>query len=122
MWPRIVFDFDGEATVKECLSEPGVYVLFRDDVPYYVGKTHITLFRRIRVHATRTRDRYYHFWNYFSAFIVPNAKHRDEIEGVLIASMPTANGANPKIKRIRLPLNVNNLMHKIRKRDIGFEE
>ena len=66
MWPRIVFDFDGKATVKECLTEPGVYVLFRDDVPYYVGKTDKTLFRRIRAHAIKTRDRYYHFWNYFS--------------------------------------------------------
>jgi hypothetical protein len=29
MWPRLVFDFEGKATVKECLQEPGVYVLFR---------------------------------------------------------------------------------------------
>jgi len=118
MWPRIVFDFDDEGTVAKCLSEPGVYVLFREDVPYYVGKTDIKLFRRIRAHATRTRDKYYHFWNYFSAFIVPNAKHRDEIEGVLIASMPTANGAIPKIQRILLPKNVNNLMHGMRKKNI----
>jgi hypothetical protein len=122
MWPRIVFDFGGKATVKECLSEPGVYVLFRDDVPYYVGKTAKKLFRRIRAHATKTRDRYYHFWNYFSAFVVPNAKHRDEVEGILIASMPTANGAIPRIKRIPLPFNVNLLMHKMRKRDIEFDE
>jgi hypothetical protein len=122
MWPRIVFDFEGKATVKECLSEPGVYVLFRDDVPYYVGKTAKKLFRRIRAHATKTRDRYYHFWNYFSAFVVPNAKHRDEVEGILIASMPTANGAIPRIKRIQLPINVNQLMHRMRKRDIEFDE
>jgi hypothetical protein len=122
MWPRVVFDFNGWPAVKECLSEPGVYVLFRDDVPYYVGKTDKKLFRRIRAHAAKTRDRYYHFWNYFSAFVVPNAKHRDEVEGILIASMPTANGAIPKIKRIRLPKAVNQLMHNIRKKGIEFDE
>ncbi len=122
MWPRIVFDFDGKATVKECLTEPGVYVLFRDDVPYYVGKTDKTLFRRIRAHAIKTRDRYYHFWNYFSAFVVPSAQHRDEVEGVLIAAMPTANGAIPRIQKIHLPKNVNRLMHKMRKRDIELDE
>jgi hypothetical protein len=122
MRPRIVFDFDGKATVKECLTEPGVYVRFRDDVPYYVCKTDKKLFRRIRAHATMTRDRYYHFWNYFSAFVVPNAKHRDEVEGVLIASMPTANGAIPRIKRIPIPKNVNQLMHKMRKGPVSFRE
>jgi hypothetical protein len=122
MWPRVVFDFDGKATVKDCLREPGVYVLFRDDVPYYVGKTKNKLFRRIQAHAIRTRDRYYHFWNYFSAFVVPNAQHRDEIEGVLIASMPTANSAIPRIKRIHLPKNVTQLMLKMRRRDIEFDE
>jgi len=122
MWPRVVFDFEGRATVKECLREAGVYVLFRDDEPYYVGKTKNKLFNRIKAHATRTRGRYYHFWNYFSAFVVLNAKHRDEVEGVLIASMPTANSAAPKIKRIPLPKNVANLMQKIRRKNAMFDE
>lgn len=122
MWPRVVFDFDGWPTVKECLREPGVYVLFRGDEPYYVGKTKNKLFRRIQAHATRTRDRYYHFWNYFSAFVVPNPKHRDEVEGVLIASMPTANSAIPRIRRIHLPRNVTQLMRKMRKKAIHLDE
>ena len=123
MWPRHVFDFDGGKTVKECLSEQGVYVLFRDDEPYYVGKTKKkSLFRRIRAHATKTRDRYYHFWNYFSAFVVPEATHRDEVEGILIASMPTANGAIPKIHRIPLPKNVAQLMRRLRKKAIAHDE
>src|ERR1700687_4552301 len=82
MWPRLVFDFDGKASVKECLREPGVYVLFREDEPYYVGKTKNKLYTRIKSHATKTRDRYYHFWNYFSAYVVPDPKHRDEVEGI----------------------------------------
>jgi hypothetical protein len=122
MWPRVVFDLKGSETVKECLREPGVYVLFRDDEPYYVGKTKNKLFWRLHVHATRTMDRYYHFWNYFSAFFVSNAKHRDEVEGILIAAMPTANSAAPKIKRIPLPRNVTEIMRKMRRKDIEFDE
>jgi hypothetical protein len=122
MWPRLVFDFEGKATVKECLREPGVYVLFRDDEPYYVGKTDGRLFKRIRAHATKTKDRYYHFWNYFSAFVIPNPKHRGEIEGILIASMPIANGASPKIKRIALPRVVTARMRKIRLQSALLDE
>ena len=122
MWPRIAFDFEGKETVKECLREPGVYVLYRDDEPYYVGKTGNKLYSRLHHHATNTMTRYYHFWNYFSAFIVRNPKHRDEIEGVLIASMPTANSATPKIKKILLPKNVTKLMRKMRKKHTAFDE
>ena len=121
MWPRLVFDFEGRHTVKECLLEPGVYVLFSDDQPYYVGKT-TNLFKRIRNHATTTNHRYYHFWNYFSAFVIPDRKHRDEIEGVLIASMPIANGATPKIKRIPLPPDVTRMMKKIRMKSAAQDE
>jgi hypothetical protein len=89
----------------------------------YVGKTtRASLFKRIKTHATKTRGRYYHFWNYFSAFIVPDAKHRDEIEGILIASMPTANGASPKIKRIPLPPEVTKKMRAIRLRSAALDE
>jgi hypothetical protein len=122
MWPRNVFDFEGRATVKECLREPGVYVLFRDDEPYYVGKTKNKLFWRIHDHATNAMGRYYHFWNYFSAFVVSNPKHRDEVEGILIAAMPTANSASPKIKKIRLPKNVRQAMRKMRRRDNELDE
>jgi hypothetical protein len=109
--------------IKECLREPGVYVLFREDEPYYVGKTtKASLFKRIKTHATKTKGRYYHFWNYFSAFVVPDAKHRDEIEGILIASMPTANGASPKIKRISLPPEVTKRMRQIRLRSAVLDE
>jgi hypothetical protein len=122
MWPRAVFDFDGKVHIEGCLKGPGVYVLFRDDRPYYIGKTQSGLFKRIQAHAIRTGDNYYHFWNYFSAFEVPIAKHRDEIEGVLIASMPTAaNGASPKIKKIGLPKTVAQLMRKIRKQGLEFD-
>jgi GIY-YIG catalytic domain. len=118
----LVFDFDGKATVKECLRQPGVYVLFREDEPYYVGKTSKKLFNRIKAHAANTRDRYYHFWNYFSAYVVPNSTHRDEVEGVLIASMPTANSASPKIKKIHLPQNVVKRMKQMREKSAAYDE
>jgi hypothetical protein len=122
MWPRLVFDFEGKATVKECLRLPGMYVLFRNDEAYYVGKTKNKLFTRIRAHACRTSDRYYHFWNYFSAFVVPDAKHRDEVEGILIATNPTANSAVPKIKKIKLPRIVTAHMKKIRQQSAAMDE
>ena len=122
MWPPIVFDFKGKFTVKKCLREPGVYVLFRDDEPYYVGKTSKQLFWRIHHHATKPMARYYHFWNYFSAFVVLNPRHRDEVEGVLIASMPTANSATSKIKKIYLPQNVTELMRRMRTGAAKFDE
>ena len=101
MWPRVIFDMK-TPEAKALLQEPGVYVLYRDDMPYYVGKTAKRLWRRIRAHAIRPRDRYYNFWNYFSAFEVP-VEHLDEIEGLLIASMPTKNGAIRRIERIHIP-------------------
>jgi hypothetical protein len=54
--------------------------------------------------------------------VVPESKHRDEVEGILIASMPTANSASPKIKRIPLPANVTKMMRGIRKRNAAFDE
>ncbi|MGA8234681.1 MAG: hypothetical protein WB795_24610, partial [Candidatus Acidiferrales bacterium] len=62
------------------------------------------------------------FGNYFSAFVVPDAKHRDEVEGILIASMPTANSASPKIKRIPLPREVTRMMRGIRRRSAASDE
>jgi hypothetical protein len=40
---------------------------------------------------------------------------RDEIEGILIAAMPTANSAKPKLKRAKFPLQVSQMVRRIRK-------
>jgi hypothetical protein len=99
--------------VRAALREPGVYVLYRDDHPYYVGKTSRPLFDRIWAHANRPHDRYYNFWNFFSAFAISTRKHRDEVEGILIAAMPTtANGANPRFRKIKLPTRVGHLLRR----------
>jgi len=51
------------------LSQPGIYILYKDDEPHYIGKTD-RLRRRLYEHATRPDDRYYYFWTHFSAFVV----------------------------------------------------
>jgi ethanolamine utilization cobalamin adenosyltransferase len=42
MWPRSVFDIKAAnrlvPEIRRLLREPGVYILYRDDQPYYVGK------------------------------------------------------------------------------------
>lgn len=118
MWPRDVFHMKvgnkHPKDVQSQLQSSGVYVLYRDDMPYYVGKTSKKLWGRIWSHANLTKDRYYNFWNYFSAFVVPNKKHLDEIEGILIASMPTENSAIRRIKRIHLPNEIAKRIHALR--------
>ena len=105
MWPREVFDCliphqdgkkKGTKLVKglDFLNKPGVYVLYRDQMPYYIGKA-APLFGRLWHHASYPGARYQNFWNFFCAFVVPDKIKRTQIEGILIASMPTANGANP---------------------------
>jgi len=114
MWPREVYDLGWgkgynpvvRKRIMEELKDPGVYVLYRDDQPYYIGKTKRPLHERIYAHANMSRDAYYNFWNFFSAFVVPDNDHLGEVEGILIASMPTANSAKPRIRRINVPREV----------------
>jgi hypothetical protein len=106
-------------TVPDLLWHPGVYVLYRDDIPYYVGKTKKSLFRRIRAHAVKPRDRYFNFWNFFSAFVVPEPGHVDEVEGILITSMQTENHAVPKLERIKLPKELGQLLLKARRERVS---
>lgn len=99
---------------------PGVYVLYRDDTPYYIGKTRRTLFRRLHDHANKSTDRYFNFWNYFSVFVVPDSNYVDEVEGILIASIPTANSAVPKIRQIRLPGRIAKVLRDARRRAMAL--
>jgi hypothetical protein len=118
VWPRAVFDIRTAGKlprdVRQALGDPGVYVLYREDQPYYVGKTSGPLFNRIWNHANQPADRYYNFWNFFSVFAVVGRKHRDEVEGILIAAMPTNNSASPRFRRIPLPARVGTLLKRRR--------
>jgi hypothetical protein len=123
MWPREIFDHVsavGENSRKplakslDFLNSPGVYVLYRDDVPYYVGKA-TKLRQRLWSHATRPQARYFNFWNFFSAFVIPDAVDRTHIEGILIAAMPTANSAHPQLPKEKFPKAVIAMVRKIRR-------
>src|ERR1700733_6867313 len=74
MWPRALFErLEGEkrmhAASLDFLLGPGVYVLYRDDKPYYIGQAQ-RLRNRLWGHARRPDGRYYHFWNFFSASLL----------------------------------------------------
>ena len=122
MWPRQVWDiFDGKYLVVRKLPElqqSGVYILYRDDVPYYVGKTKTALAKRLHAHSNKSTDRYFNYWNYFSFFVVPDPAHVDEIEGILIASMATANSASPKIDQVQLPKEISKVLREARRRNV----
>jgi len=115
MWPREVFDCKRgkQLLVRQLdiLSKPGVYVLYRNDVPYYVGKAK-RLRSRLRSHALQPTSKYYNFWNHFSVFVVEDPTLQSQLEGILIAAMPTANGAKPRIRKAQLPLDVRKFLHK----------
>ncbi len=118
MWPRELFDIreGGKLSpdVRDALAQTGVYVLYREDHPYYVGKTGRPLYDRIWAHANRPHDRYYNFWNFFSVYAVPSSRYRGTVEGILIAAMPTANSSSPRFKRLALPARVRRLLHQRR--------
>jgi hypothetical protein len=124
MWPREVFDclIPNESSGRkkilgkglDLVNEPGVYVLYRNDIPYYIGQA-AKLRHRLWSHAGSPGARYGNFWNYFSAFVIHDPKLRDEVEGILIAAMPTANSAKPKLKRAKYPLVVSRMVRRIRK-------
>ena len=104
MWPRWILEkkeFCDE--IERLLKRPGVYILYRDEHPYYVGQAR-NLFKRLSGRANNPQSRHFHFWNFFSAYAVTGARYLDELESILITSMATvtANRANPKIKPIAL--------------------
>jgi hypothetical protein len=116
MWPREVFYIKKgmfyHPDVKQLLSVPGVYMLYRDDQPYYVGRATKSLFHRLLSHANDPKDEYFNFWNFFSAFTVSKRKHVNEVEGILIAAMPTDNSAVPRIEKIHIPTDIANLLRR----------
>jgi hypothetical protein len=59
--------------------------------------------------------RRYNFWNFFSAFVVLESGYRNEIEAILIAAMPTANSARPRLPKTKFPPEVIQMVRSIRK-------
>jgi hypothetical protein len=127
MWPRAIFTTSSEGqgkrgkppaiarTIRE-LESPGVYILYRDDQPFYVGQAKGKLRIRLRSHATNVGSIRSYFWNYFSAFLVHDKEKIDEIEAILIAAMPSAlsNGAAPHLHRLPMGKATREVLRSIR--------
>jgi len=129
MWPRSIFDppisGEGEAGRRssiakgiDALAKPGVYVLYRDDTPFYIGQAKRKLRSRLRQHATSVRSKRSYFWNYFSAFIVENRDHIDEVEAILIAAMPSVvtNSATPRLPKEPMSKPVADQLRRLRQK------
>jgi predicted GIY-YIG superfamily endonuclease len=116
MWPREIFDTDLDLVRSlPILGRAGVYVLYRDDLPYYVGQA-TKLRKRLYAHAVMPGTRYFNFWNFFSVFVAEDKTQRNQIEAILIAAMPTANSAKPRLEKENLPVKVCELVRQIRRR------
>lgn len=122
MWPREIFDIkkNGKLMAETIpfLQQKGVYILYRDEVPYYIGLTDRTLFYRICGHATNPTKKRYKFWNLFSAFAVSDEYKRQELEAILIAAMPTANSAKPKLDKVKTTPEIRKLMMAMRQQRV----
>jgi len=66
MWPREVFDYVIAKKRRQAvylakgldiLKNPGVYILYRNDMPYYIGKAGGKLWTRLFSHARRPGGR-----------------------------------------------------------------
>ncbi|HZO56471.1 MAG TPA: GIY-YIG nuclease family protein, partial [Bryobacteraceae bacterium] len=73
MWPRAMFQKkeNGRLLIKQFVRQlelPGVYMLYRGDNLYYIGKATKDLFGRLHSHANKSTDTYYAHWDHFSAF------------------------------------------------------
>ena len=114
MWPRDLFkkkDDKGRLLIKREVPElrcPGVYVLYKGDELYYVGKA-ARLFSRLHDHSNKITDDYYAHWDYFSAFALADTGNEsrdklEELEAILIAAMPRAtNKSTPRFERVKIP-------------------
>lgn len=86
----------------------GVYILYKGEELYYVGKGN-SIFQRLHDHANKVTDRHYAHWDYFSAFALQDtvkikAAKMLELESILIAAMPrTLNKSTPRFERVDIP-------------------
>src|ERR1700677_1544775 len=101
LWPREVFRIQKKNRIlindEKKFHKPGIYVLYRNAIPYYVGKASKNVVYRLQDHANKPSDTYYHNWNFF-AFFLMQTNFLDMVESILISAMPTANGAKTRFK------------------------
>ena len=79
MWPRALFHMKkGKKVLRAALKEPGVYVLYREDRPYYIGKTRNPLINRLRGHALTPNWRRYIFFGFRDCGRNPQKRGRSD--------------------------------------------
>jgi len=120
LWPREVYDMKSngkniESVKNELFGKPGIYVLYRDEKPYYVGQA-VNLWKRIKRHAVNQNSKQFHGWTKFSAFILEDKKYMNELEGLILSVLEneTANGAKQKITKIPLPADARKALAKLK--------
>ena len=87
--------------------DKGIYILYKKDIIYYVGKA-ADLKNRI---ATHQEDHHKNRWDRFSLFIVRNNSHIPELESLLInICEPEGNKAYPKGRAINLKPDFRKLL------------
>jgi len=126
MWPRAIFDTpttkpgkrQSIAKTLTVLDQPGVYILYRDDQPFYVGQAKGKLRSRLRAHANNVGSSKNYFWNYFSAFLVKDPNHINEVEAILISAMPSVvtNSSKPKLSREKMDSETREVIRQMRMR------
>lgn len=109
MWPREIYTIKDrnkplDSVRKELRQKPGIYILYQNGQPYYVGQAK-NLWNRIRNHAMNQNAKHYHLWTHFSAFILSDTQHINELEGLIIPAFGSgiANNSRRRMKRILLP-------------------
>lgn len=112
LWPREVFYMKKgnkyHVSLKEQLNKSGVYILYREDKPHYIGKGmgQKGVFARIKSHATKPDNKRFNFWTHFSAYIV-DKKYVDAVESILINAIPlAANDVKPRHEKIKIPKDI----------------
>jgi hypothetical protein len=119
MWPREVFDrFVPVPRQKEgTLAGEDIRHSHKTGGVCSLSRWGSLLHRKGYKNAQPTLDprgRYYNLWNFFSFFVVEDPGQRDEIEGILIAAMPTANGARPNLPKEQLGEEIKTMLREIR--------
>jgi hypothetical protein len=118
MWPRQVYNLKIgnkhlESIRQELHQKSGIYILYRNGTPHYVGQAR-NLWRRIRNHTINQNAKHYHHWTHFSAFILSDIEHMNELEGLIIAAsgLGIANSARHRMKMILLPKDARKALSK----------
>lgn len=97
---RIVSKHLPESSYREAVGtyerrKTGVYILYKGDLPYYVGKSERSIRGRIRKHR---RDRHAGKWDNFSFYVVKKG-YSDDVEALLLAYYtPKGNRTGRKFK------------------------